>query len=227
MFSAYPHPLYISTRYPHQFITISLSHGCSKTIIRISSNLRENENFKIFCGVALMFGFVAILIFLITLIPDPCTDNIQLNFQVNNVSISPFNISGSKTNFYLDVRFSIRNRLNNHVYYSKFVSSLSYKNEIIAENSIPPFNRPKNSQMPVNATFVAGDSSFSNKRLAKSLLADIHSGVVTFDVATKVDTDNIYVASADAVCKDVIVWISSHSGVWKKLGGAKQCEIYW
>ncbi|KAM7528133.1 hypothetical protein LguiB_031543 [Lonicera macranthoides] len=88
-----------------------------------------------------------------------------------------------------------------------------------------PFNHPKNSQIPVNATFVAGDSSFSDKRLVNSLLVDMNTGVVTFDIAIKVDTDNIYVASADAICKDVTMWISSHGGVWKLSGGTKQCRI--
>ncbi|KAM7528132.1 hypothetical protein LguiB_031542 [Lonicera macranthoides] len=123
----------------------------------------------------------------------------------------------------MDIQFSIRNRLDNHVYYSKFVLSLSYKNEIIAENSIPPFNHPKNSQIPVTATFVAGESSFTNKRLVKSLLADMNSGVVTFDVATKVDTDNVYALSVDAVCKDVKLGFASLSEVGKLLGEPKQC----
>ncbi|KAM7522538.1 hypothetical protein LguiA_012440 [Lonicera macranthoides] len=193
---------------------------------KLTTNLQENEYFFIFCGMAFTFAFVAILFSLIYLIPDPRRGNNQLNFQVKNVSISPFNISGSKINFYLDVQFSVRNHLDKHVYYSKFISSLSYKNQIIAQNSIQPFNHPKNSQIPVNATFVAGDSSFSDKRLVNSLLVDMNTGVVTFDIAIKVDTDNIYVASADAICKDVTMWISSHGGVWKLSGGTKQCVIY-
>lgn len=172
-----------------QFLSLSLSlmdvekpSSSPSKWRKIINNLRENKNFQEFCCLAVFVGSIGIIVLVIILTAKASSADDQLNFEVKNISFTSFNIRSSKINFHSGVQFSIRNPLKSNIFYSNFASSLSYKDEIIAQNVTSPFIQPKKSQMQVNATFVARDVSFSDKRFMDFLLVDMDFGEVTFKI---------------------------------------------
>lgn len=190
---------------------------------KIINNLRENKNFQEFCCLAVFVGSIGIIVLVIILTAKASSADDQLNFEVKNISFTSFNIRSSKINFHSGVQFSIRNPLKSNIFYSNFASSLSYKDEIIAQNVTSPFIQPKKSQMQVNATFVAKDVSFSDKRFMDFLLVDTDFGEVTFKITIYVETDRSD-GLVDLVCKDlnVVFWYDGEVG--KLSGGPNQCD---
>ncbi|KAM7528130.1 hypothetical protein LguiB_031540 [Lonicera macranthoides] len=76
--------------------------------------------------------------------------------------------------------------------------------------------------MQVNATFIAEDVSFSDKRLMDFLLVDMENGEVRFKIMIYVETDSS-VGLVDLVCKDLIVVFWYDTEVGKLFGGPNQC----
>ncbi|KAK2653624.1 hypothetical protein Ddye_013480 [Dipteronia dyeriana] len=161
------------------------------------------------------------------------------NFEVDSVTINPFDMSNNSsshkttTTTHCNITFFVQNRNKKSfpLYFKDIKASIFYKKENISSIEIRPFFQlnPKENIL-VNANFVVSSEDMDSS-VANSIVQDWKSGVVGFNVVVRgtvkidpwTDVEENYLISVS--CEEIKVGFSSNVTTGSMSGGSRKCHV--
>ncbi|XP_021767420.1 NDR1/HIN1-like protein 10 [Chenopodium quinoa] len=182
--------------------------------------------FAALIAVFIIFGVILLIVWLVLRprIPAFTVDSATLSSL--NTSTSPSQISGTWS-----LHFSVANPNHKlHVYYDEIEARLFYKNSLVSQNQLPPFEQGTKNVTTMDAQLVAS-SAYLELDLVNKLRDDRSRGSVKFDVQVlalvrfKAGGWRARRRFLRVFCDDLAVAFSSNSTKGNLSGGPRRCSV--
>ncbi|KMT04935.1 hypothetical protein BVRB_7g171010 [Beta vulgaris subsp. vulgaris] len=182
--------------------------------------------FAALIAVFIIFGVILLIVWLVLRprIPSFTVDSLSLSSL--NVSNSPSQISGSWS-----LQFSVSNPNHKlHVYYDEIDARLFYRNSLITQNQLPPFDQGTKNITSMDAHLVAS-SAYIDSNLGSRINGDRSRGSVNFDVQVialvrfKAGGWRARRRFLRVFCDDLSVGFASNSSRGSLSNGPRRCAV--
>ncbi|XP_021720550.1 NDR1/HIN1-like protein 10 [Chenopodium quinoa] len=182
--------------------------------------------FAALIAVFIIFGVILLIVWLVLRPRVPSFSVDSLTLTSLNTSTSPSQISGTWS-----FHFSVANPNHKlHVYYDEIEARLFYRNSLLSQNQLPPFDQGTKSITTMDAHLVAS-SAYLNSDLVNKLKDDRSRGSVKFDVQMmavvrfKAGGWRARRRFLRVFCDDLTVSFSSNSTKGNLSGGPRRCSV--
>lgn len=184
---------------------------------------------RFFAALIAMFIIMGVILLIVWLVLRPRIPS----FTVESVSVSSLNASSSPSQISgtWSLRFSVANPNHKlHVYYDDIEARLYYRDSLITQNQLPPFDQDTKNITSMDANLVAS-SAYIDPDLVNRINGDRSRGSVRFDVQVlalvrfKAGGWRARRRFLRVFCDDLSVGFSSNSSKGTLSGGPRRCAV--